>query len=119
MVTRGDKRRSDSDRAESRRSDTRGLGLGAELAAALIGFTLVGLWIDSTFATSPWGTVVCVVLGLIGGFYNFLRSSLRLLRSPVAPGIRRATGGDSTTPGPHREPPSRNRARGDDETPSD
>ncbi|MEO1369672.1 MAG: AtpZ/AtpI family protein, partial [Acidobacteriota bacterium] len=32
----------------------RGVGLGAELAAALIGFTLFGLWLDRTYDTSPW-----------------------------------------------------------------
>ncbi|MCG8455538.1 MAG: AtpZ/AtpI family protein [Holophagales bacterium] len=59
-----------------------GVGLGAELAAALIGFTLLGLWIDRSYQTGPWATLVCVGIGLVGGFYNFLRSSLKILRAP-------------------------------------
>ncbi|MEL7061490.1 MAG: AtpZ/AtpI family protein [Acidobacteriota bacterium] len=65
-----------------------GAELGIELAAALIGFTLVGLWIDQSFGTSPWALVVCLVLGLVGGFYNFIRSSLSILRRPPSPNDR-------------------------------
>ena len=57
-------------------------GLGAELAGSIIGFTLLGIWIDHHFETSPWGLVVCITLGSIGGFYNLIRSSLRALQEP-------------------------------------
>ena len=63
-------------------SGLRSVGLGIELAASLVGFTLVGLWIDNRFSTGPWGTLICAALGLVGGFYNFLRSSLRVMRTP-------------------------------------
>ena len=59
-----------------------GVGLGAELAATLIGFALLGFWIDRSYQTGPWATLVCVGIGLVGGFYNFLRSSLKILRAP-------------------------------------
>lgn len=58
-----------------------GAGLGLELAASLVGFTLFGLWIDHSYDTGPWGTLIAVTLGFVGGFYNFIRSSLRVLRS--------------------------------------
>ena len=104
-------RRHDTRRPDTRHSANRGLGLGAELAAAITGFALFGLWIDHTYETSPWGVLVCVTLGLVGGFYNFLRSARRLLKSPVAPGPHRARGDKST--GSDR----RNQTAGDDETP--
>ncbi|MEM8930288.1 MAG: AtpZ/AtpI family protein [Acidobacteriota bacterium] len=63
-----------------------GAGLGAELGASLIGSALVGLWIDHSFDTGPWGTIIAVTLGFVGGFYNFIRSSLRVLRSPLRQG---------------------------------
>lgn len=57
----------------------KGVSLGIELAATLIGFSLVGIWIDRSFETAPWGILICVGMGLVGGFYNFLRSSMKVL----------------------------------------
>ncbi|MCP3958680.1 MAG: AtpZ/AtpI family protein [bacterium] len=56
--------------------------MGIELAAAVAGFSLLGYWIDRSFDTSPWGLLICAICGLIGGFYNFIRSSLRALNQP-------------------------------------
>lgn len=50
--------------------------LGVELAAAVAGCLLLGLWIDRHFGTSPWGTVVCILLGLVGGLFNLVRGAL-------------------------------------------
>ena len=63
----------------SRNPKLRLAGLGAELSGAIIGFTLVGLWADHHLDSSPWGAVIGVVLGCIGGFYNLIRSSLNAL----------------------------------------
>ena len=57
-------------------------GLGAELAGAILGFVLVGYWIDKTFDTRPWGLLICALCGLVGGLYNFFRSSLKALSPP-------------------------------------
>ena len=54
-------------------------GLGMELAGAILGFVLVGYWIDRSFDTRPWGLLICALCGLIGGLYNFFRSSLKAL----------------------------------------
>ena len=47
-------------------------GIGIEVAGATAGFALVGYWIDGRFGTSPWGLLVGVVLGLVGGLYNLV-----------------------------------------------
>jgi ATP synthase protein I len=52
-------------------------GMGFELLAAVAGFTFVGYWIDRHFGTSPWGLVVCALLGIVGGLYNFIRTATR------------------------------------------
>jgi F0F1-type ATP synthase assembly protein I len=52
--------------------------MGIELAAAIIGLTLLGLWVDYHFGIKPVGVIVGVVLGVIGGMYNFIRSAIRL-----------------------------------------
>jgi F0F1-type ATP synthase assembly protein I len=56
-------------------------GLGFELVAAILGFTLVGYLWDGHFKTSPWGTLTGVVLGLIGGTYNMIRRLQTVTRS--------------------------------------
>ena len=67
---------------DRRATKLKGVGLGAELAAALVGFTLLGLWLDRSFDTAPWALLISLAVGTIGGFYNFLRASLRELQPP-------------------------------------
>lgn len=56
-------------------------GIGFELAAAVGGFTFLGYLWDRHFGSSPWGTLVGAILGLIGGMYNLIRQSLLATRS--------------------------------------
>jgi F0F1-type ATP synthase assembly protein I len=62
--------------------------LGVELAAALVGFALVGYWIDRHYGTSPWGLVGALGLGLVGGMYNLIRQSLAASREAASEDIR-------------------------------
>lgn len=55
-------------------------GQGIELVAAVIGMTLIGIWIDHHYATTPTATVVGAILGLVGGMLNFLRAALAATR---------------------------------------
>jgi ATP synthase protein I len=55
-------------------------GIGFEFAAAVAGFTLVGYWIDRHFGSGPWGLLVGMGLGLVGGTYNLIRSALAATR---------------------------------------
>ena len=64
-------------------------GIGFEFAAALIGFTLVGIWIDRKYACEPWGVVVGAVMGVVGGGYNFLREALLASRTAERERLRR------------------------------
>lgn len=68
--------------ANDKQSSTgvRFLGVGLELAGAVAGFTLIGYWIDRHYGSYPWGVVICVALGLIGGMYNLIRESLAASR---------------------------------------
>ena len=65
-------------------------GLGIELAGAVAGFSLLGFWIDRHYETSPWGLLICAICGLIGGFLNFIRSSLKALTPPGPSGGQQA-----------------------------
>lgn len=58
---------------------TKGLrlaGLGLEFAAAVLGLTLIGYWVDRHFGTAPWAEITGAAVGLIGGMYNLLRQAL-------------------------------------------
>ncbi len=56
-------------------------GLGIEFAAAVAGLTLLGYWIDSRFGTKPWGLLIGVFIGLVGGMYNMIQEALMATRS--------------------------------------
>lgn len=72
----------------------RAAGLGIELLGAILGFTLLGLWIDSHYDSSPWGLLVCIGLGFVGGFYNLIRQSLRALNPSNPSPTKKTTPGD-------------------------
>ena len=55
-------------------------GIGLELAGATGGLALVGYWVDRHYGTAPWGIVIGVVVGLIGGLYNLIKESLEAVR---------------------------------------
>ena len=55
-------------------------GMGVELGGAIIGFTLVGLWIDHRYGTQPKGVMIGAVLGIVGGMYNFIRQAILLTK---------------------------------------
>ncbi|HEY8022725.1 MAG TPA: AtpZ/AtpI family protein [Thermoanaerobaculia bacterium] len=54
--------------------------MGFELVGAVAGFTLVGFWIDRHYRTYPWGVLIGLALGLVGGMYNLIRESLAASR---------------------------------------
>ena len=55
-------------------------GIGLELAGTTAGLALVGYWIDRRFGTAPWGILVGVVIGTVGGLYNLVKQSLDAIR---------------------------------------
>jgi F0F1-type ATP synthase assembly protein I len=66
-------------------------GIGFEFAAAVGGFTFAGYLWDRHFGSLPWGTLTGAILGLIGGMYNLIHQTLRVIRKPG--------GGTNTTRG--------------------
>jgi F0F1-type ATP synthase assembly protein I len=55
-------------------------GAGLELAGATAGLALAGYWIDGKFGTKPWGIIVGLFIGIVGGLYNLIKESLAAVR---------------------------------------
>jgi F0F1-type ATP synthase assembly protein I len=91
---------------QTQRGDAgRAYSLGFELVCAVAGFLLVGIWIDRHFGSGPAATLICLLLGLIGGFYNLFRGVSRLAaRSRAgAPGAHDAPDASDPEAGEARE----------------
>lgn len=58
--------------------------MGFELAAAVGGFALFGWWIGGRLGNARTGLLVGAVLGIVGGLYNLVRTSLIVLRDEAA-----------------------------------
>jgi ATP synthase protein I len=59
----------------------KGMGLGfkmaSDFAAAVIVGVVLGLGIDAIFKVSPWGVVVCLMLGFIAGVRNVVATAAK------------------------------------------
>lgn len=51
-------------------------GLGFELAGSIVGGVAIGWWLDRHFGTSPRWTILLGGVGMVGGFYNLIRTAL-------------------------------------------
>ena len=50
------------------------MSLGFQLAAAVVGFFLLGHWLDNRYGTSPWLKLLGLLLGTTGGFIKFFKT---------------------------------------------
>ena len=67
-------------RERDRPSWIRYSSLGVEFVVVVVGFALVGLWVDRHCDSEPWGVLIGAALGLVGGTYNLIRASLAAFR---------------------------------------
>lgn len=56
--------------------------LGLSFVIALAIGTIGGLWVDSTFDSSPWGLLVGFAIGFAAAILNVYRITTRAIRSP-------------------------------------
>ena len=52
------------------------MNIGMVWAIAVIVFTLIGLKLDEKWHSSPWLTLTGAILGIITGFYHFIKTVL-------------------------------------------
>ena len=46
---------------------------GMMLIAPMLGFGALGWWVDRRWGSAPWAMVAGLLLGMVGGFVNFLQ----------------------------------------------
>jgi hypothetical protein len=56
------------------------LSVGFALTGPIILGALLGIWLDARFKTSPWFTMGLLLLGIVAGFVEMIRSLNRLQR---------------------------------------
>jgi ATP synthase protein I len=52
-----------------------GFRMAADFVAAVIVGAVLGWGVDSLAGTSPWGLIVCLILGFITGVWNVVRTA--------------------------------------------
>jgi ATP synthase protein I len=59
----------------------KGMGVGfrmaSDFAAAVIVGVVLGLGIDALFKVSPWGVVICLMLGFVAGVRNVVATATK------------------------------------------
>ena len=56
----------------------RHLGTGLQMFVGVaLGF-IVGTWLDKRYGWSPWGVMVCTMLGLASGMYLLIKDAIRM-----------------------------------------
>jgi F0F1-type ATP synthase assembly protein I len=50
--------------------------MGLEFAGAALVLGAIGYYVDYQAGTQPWGTAIGLTLGVVGGFYRFIREAL-------------------------------------------
>ncbi|MBM4173702.1 MAG: AtpZ/AtpI family protein [Ignavibacteria bacterium] len=53
------------------------VGLGSQLAAAVIGCGLLGWWLDGKYGTTPWFTIGLGCFGAVAGMTHFIRAAMQ------------------------------------------
>lgn len=66
--------------------------LGMELAGAIVGLTLAGVWLDWKFGTGHAWTITGACLGTVGGLYNLIRQALAAFRAEERRAKDKSTG---------------------------
>lgn len=62
------------------RSMTFSMAVGLELACVLLVCVLVGHFVDLRLHSSPWGLLVGILCGVVGGGFTAYRMAVRVLR---------------------------------------
>ena len=61
------------------------IGIGSQVLAGVGLGLVVGMWLDKKYGWTPWGVLVCTLVGLAAGMYSMIREGIRINRDPPGP----------------------------------
>jgi F0F1-type ATP synthase assembly protein I len=85
----------------------RSAGVGFELVASVVGFTLLGYWLERQFDWKPWGVLGGALVGIVGGLYNLVKTGLSAGREAEAEDRAAKVAADARDSGSSAEDDSR------------
>jgi F0F1-type ATP synthase assembly protein I len=65
--------KNNEDKKQSSRIISEALNIGGTIVLPIAGGTLLGVYLDSTFKTTPYITISCLILGVLSAFYSIIR----------------------------------------------
>ena len=78
-ISQASVQRAESEPRERPKSDSSAIGqafrYSAEFVSGVIAGGIVGWLIDHLFGVSPWGLIICIILGFCAGMLNLLRAA--------------------------------------------
>jgi ATP synthase protein I len=78
-ISQASAHRAESEPRARQTSDSSALGqafrLSAEFVAGVAAGGILGWLVDRFFGTSPWGLIVCLILGFCAGMLNLMRAA--------------------------------------------
>jgi ATP synthase protein I len=96
-ISQASQHRAESEPRDRPSSDSSALGqavrLSAEFVAGVAAGGILGWLVDRLFGTSPWGLIVCLLLGFCAGMLNLLRAAGMV--KPAIPENKRGPNGSS------------------------
>ncbi|MXQ13687.1 AtpZ/AtpI family protein [Microvirga makkahensis] len=78
-ISQASVQRAEAEPRERPKSDPHAIGqafrLSAEFVSGVIAGGVVGWLVDRLFGVSPWGLIICLILGFCAGMLNLLRAA--------------------------------------------
>lgn len=78
-ISQASAQRAESEPRERPKTDATAMGqafrLSAEFVSGVLAGGILGWLVDHLFGTSPWGLIVCMLLGFCAGMLNLLRAA--------------------------------------------
>ena len=78
-ISQASVQRAESEPRERPKSDSSAIGqafrYSAEFVSGVIAGGIIGWLIDQLFGVSPWGLIICIILGFCAGMLNLLRAA--------------------------------------------
>ncbi len=78
-ISQASEQRAESEPRDRPKTDSSAIGqafrYSAEFVSGVLAGGIIGWLVDHLFGTSPWGLIICLILGFCAGMLNLLRAA--------------------------------------------